>query len=145
MRLLLIAFASLMLLVNHVMAADDALYVALGEKAGIDKFVGRTIDISLADERIAKTFGNTNIPRLKKLLSEQICQLAGGPCKYTGRDMRKTHANLKIENFHFNALVENLQDAMDESDIPSSTQNELLALLAPMQRDVTAPSAAPAP
>jgi len=144
MRMILLAFCSTFLIAVQALSADASLYTALGEKAGIEKFVGRTIDLSVADERIGKTFDNTNLGRVKKLLTEQICMLTGGPCTYTGRDMKKSHAHLKLENFHFNALVENLQTAMDESDIPFSTQNELLALLAPMQRDVTTHSGAPA-
>jgi len=144
MRLVLVVFCSTFLMAVQALSADASLYAALGEKAGIEKFVGRTIDLSVADDRIGKTFDNTNLVRVKKLLTEQICVLAGGPCTYTGRDMKKSHAHLKLENFHFNALVENLQTAMDESDIAFSTQNELLAILAPMQRDVTASGDAPA-
>ena len=142
--------AALLLITGSSALADDALYRDLGERAGIERFVGRAVDLSLADDRIAKTFDNTNIARLKGLLTDQICELAGGPCVYKGRSMRKAHAHLKLANLHFNALVENLQTAMDESDIPFSTQNELLAILAPMQGDVTAgtaatPVSAPAP
>ena len=128
----------IVLLWSGVAAAGGTLYDRLGGKSGVETFVNRTIDLSLADVRIASTFGNTNIPRLKKLLAEQICQLSGGPCKYTGRTMQKSHAHLKIQSYHFNALVEDLQTAMDESHVPYATQNELLAVLAPMQRDVTA-------
>jgi hemoglobin len=134
-------FAAVMMLVltaGHAIAGGT-LYASLGKKEGIERIVGRTIDLSLVDERIGKTFDNTNIARIKKLLTDQICVLTGGPCTYTGRDMRKSHAHLKLRNFHFNALVENLQTAMDESEIPFATQNELLAILAPMQRDITAP------
>lgn len=130
--------------------AGDTLFDRLGGSDDVKAVVNRTIDLSVADPRIASTFENTNLVRLKKLLFEQICQLTGGPCTYNGRDMRKSHAHLKIRNFHFNALVENMQTAMDEAQIPNATQNELLAILAPMQRDVTAgtdasipPAAAP--
>lgn len=118
--------------------ADDTLFQKLGGMEVIERFVGRTIDLSVADKRIAASFGNTNLVRLKKLLTDQVCELSGGPCKYKGRDMRKSHAHLKITSFHFNALVENLQTAMDEEDVPFAVQNELLAVLAPMHRDITA-------
>jgi hemoglobin len=146
MRTVLAVLCVVLLGAAQPLSADDGtLYAKLGEEAGLQRVVGRTIDLSLADERIGKTFDNTNIPRLKKLLVEHLCQLTGGPCRYTGRDMRKSHSTLKLQNYHFNAMVENLQTAMDESDIPFSTQNELLAILAPMQRDVTAGSHAAAP
>lgn len=122
--------------------AGEELFQRLGGIEKIERFVGRTIDLSVADERIAASFGNTNLVRLKKLLTDQICQVSGGPCVYKGRDMRKSHAHLKITSYHFNALVENLQTAMDEEKVPFAVQNELLAVLAPMHRDITAaPSA----
>jgi hemoglobin len=122
--------------------AGEELFQRLGGMEKIERFVGRTIDLSVADERIAASFGNTNLVRLKKLLTDQICQVSGGPCIYKGRDMRKSHAHLKITSYHFNALVENLQAAMDEENVPFAVQNELLAVLAPMHRDITAAPAA---
>lgn len=41
-----------------------------------------------------------------------------------------------MQQSHFNALVEVLQSAMDAQGIPFAQQNRLLALLAPMHRDV---------
>jgi hemoglobin len=73
---------------------------------------------------------------LKKMITEQIAALSGGPVKYTGLDMKKAHKGLGLTTFHFNALVELLQRAMAEQDISYRTQNRLLALLAPMHRDV---------
>jgi hemoglobin len=142
MRFIMLLVITIML-ASGPAGATDSLFDRLGRKEGITTIVNRTIDLSVADPRISSTFGNTNIVRLKKLLAEQICELSGGPCKYTGRSMQKSHSHLKIRTYHFNALVEDLQTAMDESDIPNATQNELLAILAPMQRDVTTGSSAP--
>lgn len=41
-----------------------------------------------------------------------------------------------VTNKDFNALVENLQWAMDKEGVPFAVQNRLLAKLAPMQRKV---------
>jgi len=46
------------------------------------------------------------------------------------------HADLTIDQADFNALVEVLQDAMDAQGIPFAQQNRLLALLAPMHREI---------
>jgi hemoglobin len=62
--------------------------------------------------------------------------LAGGPCTYTGIAIRKTHVPLKLTNAQFNAMVEDLQTAMEHAGVPYRAQNKLLYLLAPMQRDI---------
>jgi hemoglobin len=69
-------------------------------------------------------------------LVDQFCVTLGGPCVYKGADMKSSHANLDITKGDFNALVEVLQAAMDAQGIPYAAQNRLLALLAPMHRDV---------
>jgi hemoglobin len=135
MKFLLSIFVSLWLLAGAA-SADDSLYKALGERQGLVRIVDNLLEIALADERIKHTFDNTNIDRLKGHLVDQFCMLSGGPCTYRGRDMKKSHAALHLTNLNFNALVEDLQIAMDRENVPFGTQNELLGLLAPMQRDV---------
>ncbi len=116
--------------------ADDALYHDLGEKAGIDKIAAYTTANFLADPRIKATFDNTNMERFQVLLAQQFCVVAGGPCEYKGRSMKDAHKALGLDNADFNAVVEDLQDALDKADVPFATQNRLLARLAPMQHDI---------
>src|SRR5262249_58123337 len=75
----------------------------------VDAFVERFAD----DTRVAPTFAKTDIPKFKKLLNEQICNLTGGGCKYTGRSMPSAHEGMHITESQFNAIVEDLQDAMN--------------------------------
>ncbi len=88
-----------------------------------------------ADARIGEQFRETNLDNLAKSLTEQLCQLSGGPCTYNGPDMKTAHTHLDITRAHFNALVEVLQQSMDAKGIPFTRQNQMLALLAPMHRD----------
>ena len=50
--------------------------------------------------------------------------------------MKDTHVGLNLRDSDFNALVEDLEASMDARGIPWSTQVKLLAILAPMERDV---------
>lgn len=116
--------------------ADDSLYRAFGGRDNLAKIVDDATDRWVADERIKDTFDNINLVRFKNLLVDQLCELTGGPCQYKGRDMYKSHKGLHLNVAEFNALVEGLQLAMEKYDIPFWTQNKLLVLLAPMERDV---------
>jgi len=58
------------------------------------------------------------------------------PCRYTGHSMEATHKGLHLTNANFNALVEDLQTAMDSCNIPFATQNRFLTRLAPVQHQV---------
>lgn len=116
--------------------APTGLYQALGEKPGITRLMDDFVNRVVKDPRIGGHFKDVKPAALKESLTDQICQLSGGPCKYEGADMKSAHADMDINKGHFNALVEVLQSAMDAQGIPFAQQNRLLALLAPMHRDV---------
>ena len=116
--------------------AAAPLYTALGEKAGIRAVMDDLVQRLATDTRTADMFKDTNRNALASQLTNQACQLAGGPCVYKGPDMKEAHENQKITKAHFNALVEMAQQAMAAKGVPFAAQNQLLALLAPMHRDV---------
>jgi len=100
--------------------------------AVVDDFVGNVA----RDRRINRFFARADIGRLKARLVEQICQATGGPCIYTGRDMRSVHAGMGITSRDFNALVGDLGKTLNKFRVPRREQRELLALLAPMKKDI---------
>jgi hemoglobin len=116
--------------------AADTLYDRLGGQAGVAAIARDTIVLIMADDRIKDDFDNINLDRLRSRLADQICQLAGGPCTYRGRSMAASHAGLQTTQVKFNAVAEDLQTAMEQAGVPYWTQNRLMALLAPMQRDI---------
>lgn len=116
-------------------APDAALFNDLGGMPVIRQTVHDFMAAMLADPRISHTFAESNLQRVEDKLVEQFCMLSGGGCAYTGDPMKEVHQGLKLTNAHFNALVEDLQWAMDKNGIAARTQNRLLALLAPMQRE----------
>lgn len=117
-------------------AASSALYETFGGKPGLVKLMDEFMVRLLADPRTGPHFKPANQQRVKEQLVDQFCVVTGGPCVYKGADMKSTHAGLDITKSDFNALVEVLQQAMDAQGIAFGAQNQLLAALAPMHRDV---------
>ncbi len=116
--------------------AKTTLYERLGGQPAINAVVDDFVANVAADQRINRFFANANIPRLKRLLAEQICAGAGGPCTYTGKDMKTAHAGMGITDAQFNALVEDLVKSLDKFKVPAKEQQELLAVLGPMRKDI---------
>lgn len=116
--------------------ANDALYQALGADAGLVKLMDDFMLRLLADARMNPFFKDVDQKHVKAQLVAQVCEVSGGPCKLRGPDMKKVHAGFDINKAHFNALVEVLQQAMDAQGIAFGAQNQLLAQLAPMHRDI---------
>lgn len=113
-----------------------SLVASFGGRSGIEAIAARTVDLAGADPRIANIFVSHDTVRLKRTLGEQFCYLIGAGCNYTGRDMRSAHEGMGVTRSDLNALVENLQIAMDEAQVPFAAQNKLLSRLAPMSSDV---------
>jgi hemoglobin len=116
--------------------AGEAMLKAFHGRPGIDRVVDGLVDRAVADPRITDIFKGQDLERLRRTLKEQFCYLLNGGCDYTGRDMKTSHADLGVQQTDFNALVEDLQGAMDKEGVPFHDQNRLLAKLAPMERPI---------
>ena len=125
-----------LLLMGGSARADKTLYEAMGGETVLRSAVAHFADNVVADDRINFTFAEANMDKFRQLLFEQFCNLSGGPCKYTGRDMRTSHLKLHINNAEFNALAEDLYIGLGQAGVPYRLQNRLMALLAPMQREI---------
>ena len=112
------------------------LYERLGGKdaitAVVDTFVGKVG----ADQRINGYFASTDLTKLKMHLVNQICEASGGPCKYTGRTMKQTHAGMGVTDAAFGALVEDLVAALDHYKVGKTEKDELLGVLGTMKGDI---------
>jgi hemoglobin len=115
---------------------EQSLYDALGQYEGITKITHQLILVIAKDERVKHRYKGVNIQRFKKGLSDYICVVTEGPCEYTGDTMKMVHAGHNYTNTEFNAIVDDLILAMEQCGIPVTTQNRLLAQLAPTYKDV---------
>jgi len=116
--------------------AQQSLYAALGQYEGITKITHQLILVIAKDERVKHRYKGVNMQHFKKGLSDYICVAIEGPCEYTGDTMKMVHAGHNYTNTEFNAIVDDLILAMEQLDIPLTTQNRLLAKLAPTYKDV---------
>jgi hemoglobin len=113
-----------------------SLYERLGGLDAITAVVDSFVARCAGDDRINRKFERTDVPRLKKMLVDQVCEATGGPCTYVGRGMRETHDGMNVTAGEFDALVEDLVATLDEFDVPKAEQDQLLGLLGPMRVDI---------
>ena len=136
LKMILLSFSLLAALAVTAAAQTKSLFERLGGKeaitAVVEEFAGRV----LADARINQKFAKSDPVRLKAMLVDQICFATGGPCQYTGRDMKTAHLNMGVTAGEFGALVEDLVGALDKFNVPAAEKNELLGLLGPMKSDI---------
>ena len=139
MRRMQIFLLPVLLLCTAAAQAAPTLYERMGGEAKLKAVADEFTNTVLADERINFTFADTDLKKFTRLIFEQLCNLTQGPCKYTGRTMYESHKKLNINNAMFNALAEDMYIALERERIPYRLQNQLMALLAPMQKDIVKP------
>jgi hemoglobin len=115
---------------------NDALFQQFGGRPGLTRLMDDFVERLVVDPRTERFFKNANKPHLKAQLTDQLCEVSGGPCKLKGPAMADVHGNMGINKADFNALVEVLQQTMNAQGIPFAAQNRMLAQLAPMHRDI---------
>jgi hemoglobin len=151
-KLKLFSILSLALALSFTACKDDdteisyevdpnSLYSRLGGFEAIsavtDQFLANVAGDAVINARFAATVADPfRLEVLRNNLIDQICEGAGGPCKYKGETMAEAHEGMDITQDEFNALVGDLVAALDQFNVPDQEKNDLLAILGPMQTDI---------
>jgi hemoglobin len=112
------------------------LYQRLGGRDGIDAFVGTFVTNVGHDPRIQLRFLFTDLDSLRSHLTAQICEAAGGPCKYTGKAMKPGHVGMHIRDAEFDAMAEDLVAALKTHGIEPAAQKELITVIGSLRPDI---------
>ncbi len=119
--------------------APVSLYRQLGGREGIALVVDDFAANVVADDRINarfKALKPEQVSKFKSNLADQICDAAGGPCAYVGRDMKTVHQGMNVTEAEWGATVDALVRALDKHNVPAGAKNALLGALAPMKPDI---------
>jgi hemoglobin len=81
------------------------------------------------DRSVTWNASQQNIDRLKKHMVQFLSLATGGPSNYEGKQMKGTHAAMKITNAEFDAVIGDLKATLDKLRIPNQEQKELLAII----------------
>ncbi len=120
-------------------AQAKTLYQRLGGydaiAAVVDDFVGRLIN----DKQFARFFtghSNDSKKRIRQHILDQFCAAAGGPCLYTGRTMKDSHAGLGISEAEWEAAGKHLVATLDKFKVPEAEKKDLLAFVGTQKNDI---------
>ena len=120
-------------------AQEKSLYERVGGydalAAVVDDFIGKLV----ADKQFAKFFGGHSIDskkRIRQHILDQFCAATGGPCVYTGREMKTTHEGLGITNAEWDAAAKHLAASLDKFKVPEKEKGEVLAFVTSLKKDI---------
>jgi hemoglobin len=80
--------------------------------------------------------GEDGIEREKQLLIDFLCSSAGGPLLYTGRDMKTSHAGMKISADDWTAFMGHLRATLDSFQVPETEYGEVIAFIESTKADM---------
>lgn len=112
------------------------LYERIGGNEKLSLVVSEFVDNITTNPKTSRSFKGVKSAYLKKSITNQLCLISGGNCIYDGETMKNSHADAKITTAEFELTVQALRDALDHQHVGTAEKNELLALLAPMKRDI---------
>jgi hemoglobin len=125
--------------VQEDVAPPPTLYDRIGGAEVLKVVVDKLIENVTQDPAVNKAFKATKGPKLdafKKNLTDQLCEVAGGPCNYGGKDMKAAHKGMKLNDAQFEAFVTDLKYALAEAKVAEAEQQELVEKLTPLREDV---------
>ena len=109
-------------------AREKSLYQRLGGKAAIDAVVDAFYVKVLADTRIKHYFEDINMDKQRRKQKAFLSTAFGAPVAWTGKDMRKAHADLKLTEADFNAVAENLVATLKDFKVKQELIDEVVAI-----------------
>ena len=120
-------------------AQEKSLYERVGGynalAAVVDDFIGRLV----ADKQFEKFFvgqSTDSKKRIRQHILDQFCAATGGPCIYTGREMKTSHAGLGITNADWDAAAKHLVESLDKFKVPEKEKGEVLAFVTTLKKDI---------
>jgi hemoglobin len=128
-----------------------SLYARLGGVYSIatvvDDFIERLLVNRTLNANPAINEARARVPKagLKFQVTALVCEVTGGPCKYTGRAMKESHQHLNITPAEWDAMVADFKMTLDKFQVPQTEQQELIAIVGSTKKDIVRPSSASQP
>jgi hemoglobin len=124
---------------------EKSLYDRLGGIYAIASVVDDFIEVLLVNDVLnanpAIKAARERVPKagLKFHVTALVCEVTGGPCKYTGRTMKEAHAHLNITEREWLAMLADFRRILNNYMVPEREQRELIAIVESTKKDIVVP------
>jgi len=108
----------------------------------VDDFIERLLVNNTLNANPSISEARSRVPKagLKFHVTALVCEVTGGPCKYTGRAMKDAHARLNINDRQWQAMITDFRATLDKYKVPAPEQNELVKIVESTKKDIVAGS-----
>jgi hemoglobin len=121
---------------------QPSLYERLGGTYNIatvvDDFIERLLVNATLNANPALKEARARVPKagLKFHVAALVCEVSGGPCKYTGRTMKDSHQHLNITQAEWEAMVADFKATLNKFNVPQREQQELITIVGSTRNDI---------
>ena len=115
---------------------QNSLYVELGGEGAVTAAVEEFYKRVLSDPDLEEFFAETNMEVQKKHQVNFLTMALGGPKNYSGKDMRKAHAHLDLNDHHFDLIKKHLSETLASLGVGSSKIKITIDLVETLRNDV---------
>lgn len=109
----------------------------------VDDFIERLLVNGTLNANPAIAAARARVPKagLKFHVTALVCEVTGGPCKYTGRSMVEAHKTLHIDERQWQAMLADFRTTLDKFNVPRKEQEELIGIVGSTKQDIVKPAA----
>ena len=110
----------------------------------VDDFIERLLMNDTLNANPAINDARARVPKagLKFHVTALVCEVTGGPCKYTGRAMKESHDHLNITETQWDAMVVDFRKTLDKFKVAQKEQQDLITIVGSTKKDIVKPAAA---
>jgi hemoglobin len=119
--------------------SEKSLYERLGGYDGISAFANDLLPRLEGDAQLGRFWQNRGadgVAREKQLLIDYLCENAGGPVYYTGRDMKTSHAGMKISESDWSVFLGHAGATMEALKVPQQESDDVVAFVLSLKDDI---------
>ncbi len=112
--------------------SGSSLYERLGGYDAISAVANNLLPRLINDETLGRFWlhrGTDGVEREKQLLIDFLSHNAGGPMYYTGRDMKPTHAGMRISETDWQRFIGHVNETLDHFELGSAERNDVLSFI----------------
>ena len=104
----------------------------------VDDFIERLLVNATLNANPAINEARKRVPKagLKFHVTALVCEVSGGPCKYTGRAMKESHQHLNITQAEWDAMVVDFKATLNKFKVPQREQQELITIVGSTRNDI---------
>ncbi len=115
---------------------QKSLYDQLGGEGAVTVAVEEFYKRVLSDPDLEEFFAETNMEVQKKHQVNFLTMALGGPKKYSGKDMRKAHAHLNLNDLHFDLIKKHLSETLAHLGVGNEQIQQAMDIVEPFRNDV---------